>query len=131
MGKKVIEALGAIDLLSGDDLVLGSLGNMQVSTAGELITTVGKLRTTIITLDDKLKVLQNRIQTIEKDDTLIVNGKQTIAIAKDQMITAKNITQDADTIKLNGGTGVITCQSICPFTGKPHVDGSTTVFAGK
>ncbi|MBB1272517.1 hypothetical protein [Psychromonas sp. SR45-3] len=131
VGKKVIEALGAIDLLSGDDLVLGSLGNMQVSTAGELITTVGKLRTTIITLDDKLKVLQNRIQTIEKDDTLTVNGKQTIAITKDQIITAKNITQDADTIKLNGGTGVITCQSICPFTGKPHVDGSTTVFAGK
>ena len=163
VGKKVIEALGAIDLLAGDDLVLGSLGNMQVATAGELITTIGKLRNTVIAQDDKLKVLANRIQTIEKDDTLTingkrsitiakddllnvsgkqtttitkddslnVNGKQTITIAKDQVINAKNIVQNGDTIKLNGGTGVITCASICPFTGKPHVDGSTTVFAGK
>ena len=30
VGKKVIEALGAIDLLAGDDLTLGALGNMQV-----------------------------------------------------------------------------------------------------
>ncbi|SGZ14779.1 Putative uncharacterized protein [Moritella viscosa] len=51
--------------------------------------------------------------------------------AKSLIIKAKNITEDADTIKLNGGTGVINCASICPFMGKPHVDGSTTVFAGK
>ncbi len=115
VGKKVIEALGAIDLLAGDDLVLGSLGNMQVATAGELITTVGKLRNIVVTLDDKLKVMGNKIQTIEKD----------------LKVTAKNITQDADTIKLNGGTGIITCESICPYTGKNHVDGSSTVFSGK
>lgn len=131
VGKKVIEAMGAIELLAGDDLVLGSLGNLQISTAGELITTIGKLRNTVITLDDKLKVLGNRISTIEENDTLNINGKQTITITKDQIINAKNIKQDADTIKLNSGTGVITCESICPFTGKPHVDGSTTVFAGK
>jgi hypothetical protein len=131
VGKKVIEALGAINLLAGDDIQIGSLGNMQLATAGELITTVGKLRNTVITLDDKYKALANRIQEITKDDTLTVNGQQTITIKKDQVIEAKNITQDASTIKLNGGTGVITCASICPFTGKPHVDGSTTVFAGK
>jgi len=115
IGKKVIEALGAIDLLAGDDLVLGSLGNMQVATAGELITTIGKLRNTVVTLDDKLKVMGNKIQTIEKD----------------LKVTAKNITQDADTIKLNSGKGVCTGATICPFVGKPHVDVSTTVFAGK
>lgn len=43
-GKKVIEALGAIDLLAGDDITLASLGNLQIATAGELIETVGKLR---------------------------------------------------------------------------------------
>ncbi|ELA9459410.1 hypothetical protein QTU63_002688 [Vibrio alginolyticus] len=46
-GKKLIEALGAINLLSGDDLVLGSLGNMQTATAGELIETIGKFRRSI------------------------------------------------------------------------------------
>lgn len=115
VGKKIIEALGAIDLLAGDDLTLGSLGNMQVATAGELITTVGKLRNIVVTLDDKLTVMGNKIQTIEKDLT----------------ITAKNIIQKADLIQLNSGTGVCTGETICPFTGSPHVDVSTTVTAGK
>ena len=43
-GKKLIEALGAIELLAADDLSLGSLGNMHVTTAGELIEVIGKLR---------------------------------------------------------------------------------------
>lgn len=43
-GQKVIEALGAIDLLAGDDITLATLGNMHSATAGELIETIGKLR---------------------------------------------------------------------------------------
>ncbi|MBP3140146.1 hypothetical protein ACTFQF_16040 [Aliivibrio fischeri] len=131
VGQKVIEALGAISLLAGDNVTLGSLGNMQLATAGELITTIGKLRNTVIILDDKYKVLENRIQEIGKDDIVVINGQQTITISKDQIIQAKNISMEGGKIKLNGGAGVITCESICPFTGKPHVDGSTTVFAGK
>tara|TARA_B100001059_G_C17746477_1_gene534621 strand:+ start:858 stop:1133 length:276 start_codon:yes stop_codon:yes gene_type:complete len=46
-GKKLIEALGAISLLAGDDIVLGSLGNMQTATAGELVETIGKVRRSI------------------------------------------------------------------------------------
>ncbi len=34
VGKKLIEALGAINLLAGDDIVLGSLGNMQTPRQG-------------------------------------------------------------------------------------------------
>lgn len=47
IGKKVIEALGAIELLAGDNLELGSLGNIHVATAGELIETIGKQRISI------------------------------------------------------------------------------------
>ncbi|WP_135443868.1 hypothetical protein [Vibrio tasmaniensis] len=47
IGKKVIEALGAINLIAGDDIVLGSLGNMQTATAGELVETIGKVRRSI------------------------------------------------------------------------------------
>ncbi|WP_244906912.1 hypothetical protein [Aeromonas bestiarum] len=43
-GFKLIEALGAIELLAGDDLTLGSLGNMNQTTAGDLIQVVGQLR---------------------------------------------------------------------------------------
>ena len=130
-GQKVIESLGAIDVLAGDNLVLGALGNMQMASAGELVQVVGKLREVVIGLNDKLTVMGNRVLTIEKNDTIIINGQQTITISKDQLIQAKNINMKGDLITLNGGAGVITCESICPFTGKPHVDGSTTVFAGK
>lgn len=42
-----------------------------------------------------------------------------------------DITEDATNIKMNGGKGVCTGETYCPFSGKPHVDVSTTVFAGK
>ena len=131
VGKKLVEALGAIELLAGDNMELGSLGNMHVATAGELITVVGQLRNVVVTLDDKLKVIGSRIGVIAENDSLTVGGSQRIAIEGSRIIKAKNITEDANTIKLNGGKGVCTGGTICPFTGKPHVDVSTTVFAGK
>lgn len=74
-------------------------------------------------LNQRIKVLENRLAEIDGDHTEIVKGNKAT--------TAKNITEDADTIKMNGGKGVCTGASICPFMGKPHVDVSTTVFAGK
>lgn len=130
-GMKLIEVLGALNLLAGDNMELGAIGNMHIASGGELVQVIGKLRQIIVKQDDKLTVLENKITTIEKDLTQTIKGASTIAITKDLTTTAKNIMYTADTIKLNGGTGVITCESICPFTGKPHVDGSTTVFAGK
>lgn len=47
VGKKLIEALGAIDLLAGDDLTLGTLGNLNTASAGNLIETIGKVRRSI------------------------------------------------------------------------------------
>lgn len=87
------------------------------------IETVGNLHKLVVKQSQEIEVL--------KDQLTEIKGQMTLNVTKDLMISAKNITQDADTIKLNGGTGVITCQSICPYTGKPHVDGSTRVFAGK
>ncbi|KAB0292028.1 hypothetical protein F2P58_02540 [Vibrio fortis] len=74
-------------------------------------------------LNQRIKVLENRLEEIEGDHTETVKGNK--------VTTAKNITEDADSIKMNGGKGVCTGASICPFLGKPHVDVSTTVFAGK
>lgn len=170
-GKKLIEALGAIELLAGDNIEIGSLGNMHVATAGELIELIGRLRNTVVALDDKLKVYGNRMGIIEKDDNLevkgnqtetihklrqvvvnmsdrlevaenrleqvgkdyqlIIEGSQTVTIQKSRVIKAKDITEEAETIKLNSGKGVCTGASVCPFTGGGHVDVSSTVFAGK
>ncbi|QTL95521.1 hypothetical protein [Aeromonas jandaei] len=41
---KRIEALGAIELLAGDDITLGCLGNMSQTTAGDLAEVVGRAR---------------------------------------------------------------------------------------
>ncbi|MFM5854989.1 hypothetical protein ACET6L_07150 [Aeromonas rivipollensis] len=43
-GFKLIETLGAIELLAGDDLTLGCLGNLSQTTAGDLVEVVGQLR---------------------------------------------------------------------------------------
>ncbi|MEZ8962924.1 hypothetical protein AB6D91_10500 [Vibrio cyclitrophicus] len=74
-------------------------------------------------LTQQIKVLENRVAEIDGNHTETVKGVRTIK--------AKNITEDADTIKFNGGKGVCTGASICPFMGKPHVDVSKTVYAGK
>ncbi|EJE4534145.1 hypothetical protein ACE1K8_001443 [Vibrio parahaemolyticus] len=73
--------------------------------------------------NQRIKVLENRLAEIDGDHTETVKGNKAT--------TAKNINEDADSIKMNGGKGVCTGASICPFMGKPHVDVSTTVFAGK
>jgi len=80
--------------------------------------------------DDIIECLNQRIKVLEERVTEIT-GSDHLTISKDLIIKAQNITEDADTIKLNGGKGVCTGASICPFMGKPHVDVSTTVFAGK
>ncbi|EJE8523634.1 hypothetical protein R6233_002047 [Vibrio parahaemolyticus] len=123
-GRKLVEALGSIEMMAGDDITLGSLANMHLTSGGEWVQIIGKLRDIVIGLNDKLTVLGERVQSIEKDDTITIGGKQTITIGKDQVIRAKNI-------YLNGELAAINCGSICPFTGKPHVDGSSTVFMEK
>lgn len=115
VGKKVIEALGAVELLAGDNLELGSLGNIHIATSGELVAVIGKLRNIVIAQDDKLKVMGQRLETIEKD----------------WEASAKNMRFTADLITMNGGKGVVQGDCICAFTGKPHSDLSSTVKAGK
>ncbi|BEE18126.1 hypothetical protein VAWG006_23790 [Aeromonas enteropelogenes] len=44
---KRIEALGAIELLAGDDLVTGCLGNMSQTTASDLVEVIGQLRRSV------------------------------------------------------------------------------------
>lgn len=44
---KRIEALGAIELLAGDDLMAGCLGNMSQTAAGDLVEVIGQLRRSV------------------------------------------------------------------------------------
>lgn len=46
-GLNLIEALGAIDLLAGDDLTLANLGNMSQATEGDLVEVAGQLRRSV------------------------------------------------------------------------------------
>jgi hypothetical protein len=98
-------------------------GNQVNEIMGALKTLIGD-KAIIVAIDNLLLG--------SKKEVIVESGKNMrFKSEKDLIINAKSITEDADTIKLNGGAGVITCASICAFTGKPHVDGSTTVFAGK
>ena len=84
---------------------------------------IEQLRKVVVKQSEQITILEDQVQDIK--------GQVSLTVGKDLAIKAKNITEDADTIKLNGGKGVCTGASICPFIGKPHVDVSTTVFAGK
>jgi len=79
---------------------------------------------------DKLECLAQQIKVLE-DRGSEIGGNHTETVKGDRIIKVKNITEVADTIKFNGGEGVCTGASICPFMGKPHVDVSSTVHAGK
>ncbi|WP_153446926.1 hypothetical protein [Vibrio algicola] len=114
-GMKVIEALGTLNLLAGDNMELGAIGNMHIASGGELVQAIGKLRDVVVAQDDMLKIMGNRLETIEKD----------------WEATAKNMRFTADLITMNGGKGVVQGDCICSFTGLPHSDLSATVKAGK
>lgn len=114
-GMKLVEVLGTLNMLAGDNMELGAIGNMHIASGGELVQAVGKLRSIVVAQDDMLKVMGNRLETIQKD----------------WEATAANMRFTADLITMNGGKGVVQGDCICAFTGKPHSDLSSTVKAGK
>lgn len=80
-------------------------------------------------LDDKGNLIHHTENGIK---ILASKGKVEVIAAQDITVnTPANIIQNGKNIKLNEGTGAITCESICPFMGKEHVDGSSTVTIGK
>ncbi|WP_237162467.1 hypothetical protein [Shewanella halifaxensis] len=98
-------------------------GNLITETDKDVRTTIGQLHKLLVKQSQEIKVLKDQLTEVE--------GKMKMVITKDLTIKAKNITEDADTIKLNGGSAVVTCAHICHFIGGPHADGSSTVTAGK
>jgi hypothetical protein len=85
-------------------------GNQVNEIMGALKRLVGE-KAIITSLDNLLLGSNNQVK-IKSTEHMSIDS------LKDLFIKAKNITEDADTIKLNGGTGAITCESIYPFTGK-------------
>lgn len=69
---------------------------------------------------------------VHGDAAVQVEGDASLVVGGDLAATVTGVaTLDAEHIALNQGTGVVTGQCVCPFTGKPHADVSTTVTAGK
>lgn len=67
------------------------------------------------------------------NSTLDINVSKTINInCIDCNVKANSVKVDSPSIDLGlGGSGVITCQSICHFTGAPHSDGSSITRSAK
>lgn len=82
---------------------------------------------TVISYDTTSKVLD--INAV--GDINIICANATIQ-ADSAAITADTVTVDSPSIDLGtGGTGVVTGESICPFTGAPHSDVSTNTRSSK
>ncbi|MCG9724501.1 hypothetical protein [Vibrio brasiliensis] len=95
IGKKVIEALGAIELLAGDNLELGSLGNMHLATAGELIETIGKHRRSIVADH----------QWLQAPKTWVGSRQENVLILLSELM--KVVKEMADTLASHTHSGVV------------------------
>lgn len=113
----------AIHVNAKGELVFHVESNQCNSTTGDRTEEVNKSLIYIIDLNSDLNIGGNCTRNVK--------GKDVIAITGNRAVTAKNITEDATTIRLNGGKGVVQGDCICAFTGKPHSDLSSTVTAGK
>ncbi|MGP7732911.1 hypothetical protein [Oceanimonas smirnovii] len=121
-GRKLIEALGAIELLAGDDLTLASLANLQQVAAGERVDvtgadyqhSIGSNSTTTITGDSLLTIQGNKTMTVNGDDAQTVQGNSTTTVTGNaQRTTQGNTTeQTTGTHKSTASTQVIQGNSI-------------------
>jgi hypothetical protein len=94
-------------IVAGDEFVLIK-GKVQVHIGG----------------DADLKITGNVEIMTDGDIKATIGGNATVK-------SSGNVKVDGSKIELNGGLGVITGASRCHFTGSPHGDVSTVVFAGK
>lgn len=94
------------------------------------------------------KIVGKDYEIVANDKNVLIKGNINVTILGDANIeiggdmnadvggatdvnSGGEITLDGTKVKCNGGKGVITGESICPFTGLYHFDESTQVTAGK
>jgi phage baseplate assembly protein V len=119
----------------------GTVRRTLMSDGAEwLYDTEAKKLTINLPGDAEINIGGNANVTVSGDATFQVSGNATATVHGNAELDAGGnvsvvadgeATVDAPQIKMNGGTGCITQESICHFTGTPHGDGSATVKAGK
>lgn len=118
---KVGEQVSIIELDGGFMYAIASFFNADYPSNGDEFTHK-------ITYEDGTELSYNT-----KSNTLEINAVKTINITcVDCNVKANTVKVDSPSVDLGlGGTGVITCQSICHFTGAPHGDGSSNTRSAK
>ena len=72
------------------------------------------------------------INIITNKEVMIKSDKSVTVECEEAMVKANSVTVDSSSIDLGkGGKGVITAESVCPFTGKPHLDESKNTRSAK
>ena len=113
------------------DLIDHVENNQFNSTKGDRIDEIKKSLQVLVDMNYIAKILKDSNVEIGGDSRRKVKGSDIIAITGTRTINAKTIKETADLITLNSGTGVVTGECVCHFTGRPHADISSTVKAGK
>ncbi len=82
--------------------------------------------------DANLHTTGNLTATVEGQADIHVTNTATVTSQADIKAEAQgDVIVNGKQVKLNGGTGVVTGECVCHFTGKPHGDISVKVIAGK
>lgn len=89
-GRKLIEALGAIELLAGDDLELATLANLHLVTAGERVDVTGANYQHSVGGDSTTTITGNEQRTTQGDTSEQITGNKS-SQAQTQTILGNSI----------------------------------------
>jgi hypothetical protein len=103
-GRKLIETLGAIELLAGDDIDLATLANLHMVAAGERVDVTGADYQHGIGGNSTTTIQGNRSLTVQGDEQRSTQGNTTEQVTGTRSSTAQTQVIKGDSIVLGNGT---------------------------
>ncbi|OXS14891.1 hypothetical protein CGX12_11770 [Zobellella denitrificans] len=103
-GRKLIEALGAIELLAGDDIELATLANLHLVAAGERVDVTGGDYQHGIGGNSTTTIQGNRSLTVQGNEQRTTQGNTTEQITGNKTSTAQAQVIQGQSIVLGNGT---------------------------
>jgi len=128
-GNDTIAIGGNVDLTVGGNVTATVTGNMSVSAVGNAAVVAGG--NVALTAVGAVAITGASVTIISP--ALVVNSSGPLAVtASAATVTAGTVTLAGGNVVLGaGGAGVVTGSCVCAYTGDPHPESSSKVFAEK
>jgi len=140
LGDNKVNIVGRCDVHIEGDASLYVKGNVEEQVDGNVNSVVGKNLSVNVADDTTVVTGGNTSITTEGNTSISAGGDTSINTSGNTSINSDGTTNvtsggkisiQGDNVSINGGSGVITGESICHLTGLPHADKSSQVTCGK